>query len=426
MHREGERYSIHYFGGCVVGVQKSVVLFLLTVLLIGGCRFEESGPQEVTPPGSDAVTPVGEVSQNLGSQSSGSQDPFSISDAPFAGTINGVPVSGFTAFLDDGTFLKIYTGEDPDFEYGTRLLVFTDLTSPENQRVRFDRDNGFQAWHVHFDSKENEHLSHMFAGELLLEFQTGTEKDYRVPASLKIVATGDFPVKLEGFLVMATSGLVSRDGVVDLSHDHKDTVAYVGQQHVMQEHASAKIEFFGPQGQLMQHELSDSMQERGFIQKGYYSALYSVEGGPTQIEKMQIGKKDGQWQVIQVLAENQISEAHPMNPLRSDSPPYIYREPAAKEFESTIYAEQGGWRKIKEPLSFSCGGGQRKGDRGFCRVPYGVYQGEAMEEIKCSEVTYLFDQVAGKWHLTETLPAGKKWNFRTNTVEDRKDDIWGC
>jgi hypothetical protein len=49
-----------------------------------------------------------------------------------------------------------------------------------------------------------------------------------------------------------------------------------------------------------------------------------------------------------------------------------------------------------------------------------------MEEIKCSEVTYLFDQVAGKWHLTETLPAGKKWNFRTNTIEDRKDDIWGC
>jgi hypothetical protein len=227
-------------------------------------------------------------------------------------------------------------------------------------------------------------------------------------------------------VLIATSGLISKDGVVDLGHDHVDTIAYVGEQYVLSQNPSADIKFEKPQGYMMQHGLSDSNRAKGFIQSAYYSAIYTIDGGPRKISKMQIGKQEGQWQVLSVLPEDQISAAHPLNPPRSDRPPYIYDGPAATEFESTIYASQGGWRSIKEPLSLSCGGGQREGARGFCRVAFGVYENESSNALKCSEVTYLFDLVDGEWKLTETLPADKKFNSRTNAVEDRSGGIWGC
>lgn len=351
-----------------------------------------------------------------------SAKPTRLADAPAAGlsgTINGVPVEGFRGFLENGSFLSIYTGDDPNFEYGTRLLLFTDLETPAGQQREFDPSMDFGAWHIHVDSKEHEGLSHMAMNGYRMQFETGEESDFTVRAKIDLELDGEFPIRLRGTVDVKTSGLVSRDGVIDLGHDHMDTIEYVAKNYLTERHG--RLEFRDPQNHMMANATDDAERK----QEAYYAALYTDADGELKNSKLQLAKLDGAWRVVEELAPNQIRVAHPINPPHRDRPPYIYDRIAAAEFERTIYALPDAWRRIKEPSFFSCGGGQRDGSLGFCKVSYGVYTDETLENYDCEQVTYIFEPVDGDWKMS-TLPAGQAIDPRTGEIAERDDPPFGC
>lgn len=400
------------------------ILFLSVLLSLSACSSEGESD---SPAGSATSTPSSEPLANEAVKPvpTQAQTVAPIKEQPLQGTMNGMPVSGFKAFLDDGEFLKIYTGESPDFDYGTRLLLFTDLEHPDNQNIHITKETGFDSWHIHMNSKEHENLDHMVMSDYEMVLQTGDEVDFKVPMKMRLVIEGEFPVRLEGTLTLATSGLKSENGVIDLGHDHMDTIAYVAEQSIKKAFEGKNLQINKPFTLMMQNAISEKKKASGYLQYAYYSGRFDVDGQGPYNRKIQLAKQDGKWQVFKVLAEDELNDAHPVNPQGNGRVTSQFSLMAAERFEETIYREQGGWRKVKEPSGLMCGGGQREGDRGFCRVSYGLYD-ENMEVDGCREVTYLFDMVDGQWQITETLPHEKTYNFRENKVEDRSKDVWAC
>lgn len=232
-------------------------------------------------------------------------------------------------------------------------------------------------------------------------------------------------------LVMTTFGLSAKDNV-DLSHDHLDTIKYVGQGYIKSAFPGKGIHFESPKVNWFSSGKKKAANGKGEIQEGGYNAVFRVGEGPLQIRKLQLAKKNGKWQVVNELSAKQIHAAHLQAAPFRNKPPYIFKAIAARHFEKHFYTQEGGWEKIKEPLFPSCNGGDREGKKGYCEVAYGVYyKGDyklngSFQHTRCSVKTYLFKQKGSKWVIENVLPANKKFNRKTNEIIDRKGDIWGC
>ena len=397
---------------------------LLVLVSLGGC----GGTADRVAPGEPAARTDGGRAQyapeSTATADTEMQQPFrdgSIPQGELRGSINGVPVEGFRAFLDDGEFLKLYTGEEPDFEYGTRLLFFTDLEEVAGESRRITEESGFDSWHIHISSQDHDGLDEILMSGYRLDLRMGDESDFTVSATLRLVAEGEYPIQLEGTVPVKTSGIVSHQGVIDRSVDHEDLIAYLAQEHVRQEFAGRDVVFHKPQTWMMQRggERADRPAE------AYYIALFSVDGAAIEARKLQFAKRDEQWAVRNVLPNHAIHAAHRLNPPRRPKPPYIFEPLAAARFESTLYADHG-WRRLKEPALFSCGGGQAEGARGYCRIAFGTYQDGDLDSVECDQVTYLFERVDESWRLTETLDRTRSFNPRTNEIEDAPQQPIGC
>ncbi len=81
-----------------------------------------------------------------------------IAERALGGTINGIPVEGFKGWLENG-ILTLYTGADPNFEFGTKLVLFFVIDEGANQDVVIDQTARYRTGHVHFASKTHDTIS---------------------------------------------------------------------------------------------------------------------------------------------------------------------------------------------------------------------------------------------------------------------------
>jgi hypothetical protein len=395
--------------GCAVA---SVVVFVLAAC-------SESTPPQASTSSKKTTTPVVET------------PPKVLPDHPLTGSINNIPLENIKASWENG-ILTLYTGEDPNFNYGTRLILFFLLKQPANQARDIDTSKKFQNISIHVNSKEHKELEEIINSPIRVRLESGAEKDFRVQARMHLVAGKKLDVRIDGAFEIATSGLVAKNNVVDRSHDHLDTIEYVAKQYIKSIYPNLVIHFESPQMNWMSSGKEPTANGKGELQAGGYSAMFRAADSPIQIKKLQIAKKDGIWQVVNTLSANQMHSAHALTVPSRNKPPYIFSSIAARHFEKHFYNVDGGWQKIKEPMHFPCGGGQREGQKGFCEVAYGrYYKGDykingSYQHVKCTAKTYLFVQKNGKWVIEQILPADKKFNIRKNKIIDRKGDIWGC
>jgi len=233
-------------------------------------------------------------------------------------------------------------------------------------------------------------------------------------------------------LCLTSTGIVSASDKADVSRDDLNTIKYVGEEHVKKAFPGKAIEFESPKVNWYSSGKKKAVDGKGEVQEGGYNARFRVGGGQLKIRKLQLAKKDGKWQVVNQLKATQLHAAHPQVAPFRNKPRYTLRPVAAQHFEKNFYQQLGGWQKIREPLLFSCSGGDKPGQPAWCEVPYGVYyKGEykingSFLHTKCSVKTYLFKQKNDKWLLDTILPADKKIDRKTFKVIDRKGDIWGC
>lgn len=233
-------------------------------------------------------------------------------------------------------------------------------------------------------------------------------------------------------LCLSCSGLISASSKVDVSRDHLDTIKYVAEAYVKKAYSGKAISFDAAKVNWFSNGKKKAVDGKGEVQDGGYNARFRVDGGPLKIQKLQLAKNNGEWQVVNELKASQLHAAYPQAAPFRDKPRYTLRPIAAQHFEKNFYQQLGGWQKIKEPLLFSCSGGDKPGQPAWCELPYGVYyKGEykingSFLHTKCSAKTYLFKQKNGKWLVDTILPANKKLDRKTFKVIDRKGDIWGC
>lgn len=394
-------------------------LCMISLLTLTACSESPRPSQEST---TRVAAPLQKVTSAPASQTA---------KQPLRGTINDVPLEGFKAAWENG-ILTLYTGEDPSFKYGTRLILFSVLEETANQSLDIDTAAQHHSASIHVNSKEHPELEEIIFSPIKLEIQSKGEKDYRVPVSMRLVAGKKLDIHLEGEFEIATSGLVAQEGIVDRSHDHIDTIEYVARRHVESRFPDQAVIFDGKQGQWMQNGGKKSNDSPDYVQAGGYAAVFRVDDGPRQISKMQLAKREEIWQVVNELGADQLYAAHPLSAPRRNAPPYIFSPLAARHFEQHYYMAEGGWEKLKEPMLFPCGGGQVEGQKGYCEVNYGVYfQGEikingSYRQVKCTTKTYLFKQQGEEWMIDQVLPAEKKFDRRTQEIIDRTGDVWSC
>ena len=184
------------------------IVFIVVFSLVG-CS-ESTPPQESTSP-SKTPAPVAV------------KETATLPSHPLKGTINNIPLDKFKASWESG-ILTLYTGEDPHFEYGTRLMIFSLLEQPANQALDIDTSRKFQNISIHVKSKEHNELEEIINTPIRVKLESSAEKDYRVLARMRIVAGKKLDVRIAGAFEIATSGLVSKNNVVDRSHDNLDTI----------------------------------------------------------------------------------------------------------------------------------------------------------------------------------------------------------
>jgi hypothetical protein len=106
---------------------------------------------------------------------------------------------------------------------------------------------------------------------------------------------------------------------------------------------------------------------------------------------------------------------------------------ALERFERDVYRPAGGFRRIREPTLFSCGGGQREGEMGWCELRYGVAPKDRdlrdtneSQLHDCELASYLFERdAAGAFHIARTLGTSERYDRASQRVVPRELPM-GC
>ena len=84
---------------------------------------------------------------------------------------------------------KKYGSVDDGIDYA---LLMDGLASEREQNITIDQSKQVGTVNVHVDSKEHDAISGFVAQGLRIKFTSGPETDWRIPAAISIVATGEF------------------------------------------------------------------------------------------------------------------------------------------------------------------------------------------------------------------------------------------
>ena len=336
--------------------------------------------------------------------------------------IDGNRIEGFKGWYQNG-ILTLYTGEDPNFDYGTKISIWHLPQDADGQRIRYpSSDEAHQAGQMTFARKDPKaNLSTVWLEGARYEVKLGVERDYRVEIEIEGQAEAPHRITLSGTVVAATAGIRITHGEVDRSVDHLDTIQLLTKDWIRRQHEVERL--FDRPDMCWMEQASKKKRSAPRRQVAGCSYLFERRDGGVSVAKLLLEKIDGEWKEVQGLEPGELLRAHPIKPVR-ERPPYVFSPVAAKRFETDLYGPKGGHLRVREPSSFPCGGGQREGQAGYCEIEYTVYaedrSSESPESKSCEVVTYLFEQdPQGQWRISRTLDSREKFDRRTQEVVER-------
>jgi len=333
------------------------------------------------------------------------------------GQLFGKPFNPDKASFEKGV-LTIRQGKE--FFADLELKIFTSIDgSLDNKTITVERNNRFSNPHIHAGQmKEGARAPayKVFLSEYDMLLQFGVEKDFKIPLTISLQLPDRDNSYLVGRIDVATSGLVAKDGVIDLTHDDLATIKYVGQRYLSELVKDDDISFITDRGIIMEHH-SD---EPSHIQFAQYAPIYSINGGPRTLSKLMLTKGDEGWVVSKLLENNQSFAAHPVNkdaylrfpagaalPLAADMAEDLLRKMAPDELLNM------GMQNITCSEVSGAFAAQ-------CEVTYLVY--DELENVRCKGLTYLYRKVHDAMVYGKTLPNDQMVDRKSGQIKDRDED----
>ncbi len=348
--------------------------------------------------------------------------PAQSATGPVVALIDGERVEGFKAWYENG-ILTLYTGRDPHFDYGHKISFWHLPHEPDGQQIRYPAPEGSTQFGQMTYARQD--LAVNSSTEWLKEFQydlkLGREADFLVKVTLVSRANGPVDLQVSGEVVAMTAGIKMTDGIVDRGFDHLDTIQWLTRSWISDRYQPKAIA--DRPDHCMMENAPKKKPSKPRRQVAACSFLFTDETNKLAVAKLWLEKLDGQWKEVGEIEPEQLFRAHPIKPPR-DRPPYVFTSMAAQRFESKVYARQGSYMRISEPGAFSCGGGQKEGQSGWCEIQYPIYPKDRTlgenDSPFCQVTTYVFDKNAdGEWGISKTLSTAQKFNRKTQTVEPR-------
>ncbi len=352
-------------------------------------------------------------------------------DGTVVATIDAKRITGFRGWYENG-ILTLYTGADPNFEYGQKIQFWHLPQIPDGETISFPGAVGsHQAGQMTYAKKDPAvNLSTQWLKDFSYKLQLGKVENYQVKVTLEGQAKSPVQVKISGTIVAMTAGIKIKGGEIDRSYDHLDTIQALTRGWMRKQYQATRIAERADHCFMENAPKKPSKKPRR--QVAACSFLYETEAGKPRVAKLWLEKLEGQWAEVKALEPNQLFRAHPIKPTR-ERPPHLFSPIAARRFEEQIYNKRGGFRRIREPSLFPCGGGHREGHPGWCELKYRVYSRDrtldtkTTEESACEAVTYLFKADGkGGWRIQKTLDTAQKYNRRTQKVEKREKPPYSC
>jgi hypothetical protein len=340
--------------------------------------------------------------------------------------IDGVSVQGFKGWFKNG-ILTLYTGKDPVWEYGQKISFWHLPEEADGQSIEYPaRDDSTRPGQMTYAKKDPDvNISTVWLKEFKYKVRFGREKDFRVPVTIEGEAARPHTIKIRGNLEAATAGVKMNNGVIDRGFDHLDTIMWITKEWIRKNNEVK--EFFNTADSCSMERAPKKKSGKPFRRVAECSFLYLDQGGKIRIAKLWLEKVNGRWKEVESLKPEQLFKAHPIKPPYRNKPPYIFTRMAALTFEKEIYKSMGGYMRLKEPARWVCGGGQKKGQPGYCEIRYVVYQedrtGAPAQGFDCEVVTYIFEpDQQGEWAISQTLDSDQKFNLRKQKVLPRKKE----
>jgi len=341
--------------------------------------------------------------------------------------MDGTTFHDFKGFFENG-ILTLYRGDDPTWNYDRKISFWHMPSDYDEKTVTYpDLKKTFQNGQMSYDKKDpsvNMNIVWLKKFEYALKF--GKEADYKIPVTINSSVTSPNNIIIKGKIFVATAGIKMKDGVIDRSFDHLDSIKWLTKDWIKKNKAAHSIQDKAETCFMENASKNQKKMKNPRRQVAACSFRFADKRNQGQIAKIWLEKINNQWQVAKAIKEEQIFSAHPIKPPFRNSAPYVFDMLSAVEFENTIYQPKGGYKRVAEPSLWPCGGGQVGDQPGWCELPYKVYKSD--KDFDCHYVTYIFNKnKKGEWVITQTLGSDQKYDHRKQLIKPRnKHNDWFC
>lgn len=335
--------------------------------------------------------------------------------------VDGTTFHDFKGFFENG-ILTLYRGEDPTWNYDRKISFWHMPSDYDGKTVAYpDTKKTFQNGQMSYDKKDpkvNLNIVWLKKFEYTLEF--GKEADYKIPVTITSSVTSPNKINIKGKLSVATAGIKMKDGIIDRSFDHLDSIKWLTKDWIKSNKAALVIQDKVETCFMEKVNKSKKKAKKPHRLVAACSFRFTDKTNQSHIAKIWLEKINNQWQVAKAIKEDQLFGAHPIKPPFRNKTPYIFKKISAVEFENTIYQPNGGYKHISEPGLWPCGGGQVGDQPGWCELPYKVYKTD--KKFDCQYVTYIFNKnKEGNWIITQTLGSDQMYDHRKQLIKPRED-----
>lgn len=333
---------------------------------------------------------------------------------PLTVKVDGLEISGFKGHYKNN-MLTLFKGEgiEPamDSEY---KIEFRLSDNYRNTTIQFPNENSSTpplALNIH-DPERN--INTVWLKQTKFKITFGEEIDYKIPIIIEGSAEDPTDIEFKGSFTAYTAAIESNNGVIDRSVSSFDTIDWIVRDWIKKNKSTKKIA-----------DYPDTCRYGGAYASCSY--LYNDKNDELQIAKLLLVKENNVWEIKKSITKDEIFLANAIEPIFRDYPPFIFSPIAAKTFQDTIYKKLGGYRLISEPSTIPCGGGQAKGQPGWCEISYVKFEKErtldTYAEGSCNYVTYLFEKNKnGSWDIVKTLDSDQKYNSHEQKVVKREEN----
>lgn len=324
--------------------------------------------------------------------------------------------------------LSLYTGGDPYNDFGQVVRFWSMPDAPNGQILRSPDDPNLRRGRHMTYEKHNPSVS--LGSEGLeegshYEITLGKEEGYAVPVTINAAADKPVRLRVRGTIAAMTRGIKLIGGAVDRSFDHLDTIEYLTRAWIEKQYGATELSAVADY--CMMTNAPRDPTRSNTPQVAACSFLFRGAKGALGVGKLWLEKRDGSWLEVGAVKPDQLLRAHPIHPARPE-PPDLFEPMALERFERDVYRAAGGFRRITEPALFSCGGGQREGEMGWCEIPYDVAPKDRdLRDVTgpqfdtCQRASYLFERdAAGGFHITRTLGTSERFDRASQRVVPRE------